>query len=268
MVHAMHKSMNRLLQACSLMTLSAAPLWASAQTPAPQTTAPITTPATPPPAAPSPPTREEGSYMIGINLGQSLHQLGVTDEVSLETLERGLNDGLGGKRLEPGEQRRLQAFVHSIVNGVTTRNKAAAKEFLDKNGREKGVKTTASGLQYKVLAAGDAKAAAPTRTDQVTVQYRGTLLDGSEFDSSFSRGTPATFMVNGVIKGWQEALVLMKPGARWQVWVPPELGYDASPRPGIPSGSLLAFDVELLNVKPTPPAPPAPPPEAPAKSTP
>jgi FKBP-type peptidyl-prolyl cis-trans isomerase len=113
-------------------------------------------------------------------------------------------------------------------------------------------------LQYKVVAAGDAKSAAPKPTDEVTVQYRGKLLDGSEFDSSYAHGKPATFPVNGVIKGWQEALVLMKPGAKWQLFVPPELGYDVSPRPGIPGGSLLVFDVELISVKPSA-APQAPP---------
>jgi len=81
------------------------------------------------------------------------------------------------------------------------------------------------------------------------VQYRGKLLDGSEFDSTYTRGTPASFQVNGVIPGWQEALVLMKPGAKWQLFVPPELAYGANPKPGIPGGSLLIFDVELVSVK-------------------
>jgi FKBP-type peptidyl-prolyl cis-trans isomerase len=137
------------------------------------------------------------------------------------------------------------------------RNKAAAKDFLTKNGQEKGVKTTASGLEYKVLIPGDAKAPAVAPTDEVTVNYRGKLLDGSEFDSSYARGQPATFKVNGVIKGWQEALVLMKPGAKWQLFVPPELAYDASPRPGIPAGSLLNFEVELVSVKSSEAAPSA-----------
>jgi FKBP-type peptidyl-prolyl cis-trans isomerase len=120
-----------------------------------------------------------------------------------------------------------------------------------------------------VLAAGDLKAPAIKPADEVTVQYRGKLLDGSEFDSSYSRGVPATFKVGGVIKGWQEALVLMKPGAKWQLFVPPELAYDNSSRPGIPAGSLLIFDVELQSVKPNeaPPAaaaPPGAPPGSPA----
>jgi FKBP-type peptidyl-prolyl cis-trans isomerase len=124
---------------------------------------------------------------------------------------------------------------------------------------------TASGLQYKVIVAGDANAASPQLGDQVTVQYRGTLLDGTEFDSSAKHGGPGTFPVKAVIKGWQEALQLMKPGAKWQLFVPPDLAYGATPRPQIPGNSVLKFDVELVSVKPAPPPPhgampPAPPP--------
>jgi len=135
------------------------------------------------------------------------------------------------------------------MEAATTHNQAAAKEFLAHNAKEKGVTTTASGLQYKIIAAGNTKAATILPADEVTVQYRGKLLDGSEFDSSYARGTPASFTVNGVIPGWQEALVLMKPGAKWQLFVPPELAYGATPKPGIPGGSLLIFDVELVSVK-------------------
>jgi FKBP-type peptidyl-prolyl cis-trans isomerase FklB len=126
------------------------------------------------------------------------------------------------------------------------------------------VKTTTDGLQYKVLVPGDTKAPSIAPADEVTVNYRGKLLDGSEFDSSYARGQPATFKVNGVIKGWQEALVLMKPGAKWQLFVPPELAYDTTPRPGIPAGSLLNFEVEVLSVKPSEAAPAA----APASAAP
>ena len=113
-----------------------------------------------------------------------------------------------------------------------------------RNGKEKGVVTTASGLQYKILAAGDKKAPPIALTDTVTVEYRGKLADGMEFDSSYSRGVPATFPVNGVIKGWQEALVLMKPGAKWQLFVPPELAYGPRAQQKIPANSLLIFDVK------------------------
>src|SRR6202166_4121669 len=104
-------------------------------------------------------------------------------------------------------------------------------------------------MKYKIIVAGDSKAEVVTHTDEVTVQYRGKLLDGSEFDSSYARGAPAPFAVNGVIRGWQEALVLMKPGAKWQLFVPPDLAYGATGRPGIPGGSLLIFEVEMVSVK-------------------
>ncbi len=136
---------------------------------------------------------------------------------------------------------------------------AAAKEFLANNGKQKGVVSTASGLQYRILAAGDKKAPPIAATDSVTVDYRGKLLDGTEFDSSYSRGTPATFPVNGVIKGWQEALVLMKPGAKWQLFVPPELAYGPRTQPKIPANSLLIFDVNVKSVEPANAPPKAPP---------
>jgi FKBP-type peptidyl-prolyl cis-trans isomerase len=160
-----------------------------------------------------------------------------------------MKDGLQGKRSTQADQQQVQQFVRSTMEAALARNQAAAKDFLARNGHEKGVMTTASGLQYKVIAPGDHKAPAVAPTDSVTVQYRGKLLDGSEFDSTYARGAPATFTVNGVIPGWQEALVLMKPGAKWQLFVPPELAYGASPKPGIPGGSLLVFDVELMSVK-------------------
>jgi FKBP-type peptidyl-prolyl cis-trans isomerase FklB len=134
-------------------------------------------------------------------------------------------------------------------------NKTAAQEFLASNGKKSSVKTTASGLEYKVEKAGDAKAPAITPEDEVTVNYRGKLLDGSEFDSSDSHGKPLEIPVGGVIKGWQEALVQMKPGAKWTLYVPPELAYGANPRPGIPGNSLLVFDIEVLSVKPKQAAP-------------
>ncbi len=232
---------------------------AGAQTPVkPSPAAPPPAPATAappaPPPAPPPLTDEEASYLIGVNQGEQLRRIGVGGGLSAEAMARGTKEGLAGKNTTPADGQRLQAYVRGIMEATTTRNRAAAKDFLAKNGTEKGVKTTASGLQYKVLVAGDTKAASPKPEDQVTVQYRGKLLDGTEFDSSYSHGSPATFPVNGVIKGWQEALVLMKPGAKWQLFVPPELAYDAQPRPGIPAGSLLVFEVELVAIKPKPPA--------------
>jgi FKBP-type peptidyl-prolyl cis-trans isomerase len=243
------------------MFLAAAPL-AGAQSPPAASAAPPTAPQ----AAPS---AEQTSYLFGLTFGEQLNRVGITDQVSVDAITRGIKDGLHGKKSTPAEQQQVQVYVRSVMEAATQKNEAAAKEFLDHNAKEKGVTTTASGLQYKVLSPGDSKAAAIKPTDEVSVQYRGKLIDGSEFDSSYSRGVPATFTVQGVIKGWQEALALMKPGAKWVLYVPPDLGYGASPKPGIPGGSLLIFDVELLSVKPSgaaaaPPMPSAP--KAPPKS--
>ena len=236
---------------CGLWVLMAVAPLAGAQTPAP---APVqNAPLTPAPAPPVDTSSEHTSYLFGLTFGEQMHSVGFSDQVNPDAIAQGVKDGLAGKKSTHADQQQIQEFVHSVMAASTARNKAAAQEFLARNGRDKNVKTTASGLQYKILVPGNAKAAAILPTDEVTVNYRGKLLDGSEFDSSYSRGVPATFKINGVIKGWQEALVLMKPGAKWQLFVPPELAYDTSPRPGIPAGSLLIFDVDLVSVKPNEP---------------
>jgi FKBP-type peptidyl-prolyl cis-trans isomerase len=221
---------------------------------------PAATPAATPPAA-NPKADDKTSYLFGLSYGAQMRNAGITNQVSVDAIQRGIKDGLNGKEPTQDDGRQLQSFVTSLQQAATGSNKAAAVEFLAKNGKEKGVITTASGLEYKVTAAGDKKAPPIASTDQVTVQYRGKLLDGSEFDSSYSRGTPAVFPVNGVIKGWQEALVLMKPGSKFQLWVPPALAYGDTPRPKIPGGSLLIFDVEVVSA--VNPAAAAPPPSAP-----
>ncbi len=242
-----------LTHACGCVLLLAAAPLAGAQTPS---THPAAPPASAPPTAapapaPTPPalSKEQAGYLFGLTFGEQLRSIGVGTDVTPESIDRGLKDGLGGRKSTPAERQQVQEFARASMLAQGVHNKTAAEEFLSRNGKEKGVTTTPSGLQYKVLAAGDAKAPTITATDQVTVNYRGKLLDGTEFDSSYTRGTPATFPVGGVIKGWQEALVLMKPGAKWQLFVPPELAYGANPRPGIPSNSLLVFDVEVLSAK-------------------
>ncbi len=237
---------------CACVLIAAAPL-AGAQTPPPAQTSPA------PAASATPPSADQTSYLFGLTFGEQLHRVGIIDQISIDALVRGLKDGLHGKQSTPADQQQVQTYVRTVVEAAAAKNQAAGKEFLERNAKEKGVKTTPSGLQYKILAAGNTKAPPITPTDEVTVQYRGKLIDGSEFDSTYSRGTPATFTVTGVIKGWQEALVMMKPGAKWQLFVPPELGYGGSPKPGIPGGSVLVFDVELVSVKQTgtPSAPPA-----------
>jgi FKBP-type peptidyl-prolyl cis-trans isomerase len=236
------------LSCCLLMAVAP---HGRAQTPAP---APIT-PMTPAPVPPADTSPEHTSYLFGLTFGEQLHSVGISAQVDTTAIARGIKDGLQGKKSTRADQQQIQGFVKTIMTESLARNHEAAKAFAAKNAQDKRVKTTASGLQYKVLVPGDKTAATIAPTDEVTVNYRGKLLDGTEFDSSYARGTPATFKVNGVIPGWQEALVLMKPGAKWQLFVPPELAYGDSPRPGIPGGSLLIFDVDLMSVKPTEAAP-------------
>ena len=131
------------------------------------------------------------------------------------------------------------------------KNAAEGTKFLEENKKKEGVKTTASGLQYKLIKEGTG--AQPKATDTVTVNYRGTLINGKEFDSSYKRGQPATFPLNGVIKGWTEGLQLMKTGAKYQLFVPPNLAYgERAAGPDISPNSTLIFEVELLEVKPAP----------------
>jgi FKBP-type peptidyl-prolyl cis-trans isomerase FklB len=237
---------------------------APASPPAGGAQAPQATP--PPPPAPAL-TNDQASYLFGLTLGEQLHGIGVPD-VQLDAVSKGVKDAMAGKKSTPAERQQLNEFVRGAAQAAGARNKTAAQEFLAKNGKEKGVQTTASGLQYKVIKAGDSKTPLISATDEVTVNYRGKLIDGTEFDSSYSRNQPATFPANGVIKGWQEALVLMRPGAHWELFVPPELAYGPAPRPNIPANSALIFDVEVLSAKPKPAAAPAPAPGAPGSAAP
>jgi len=229
-----------------IMVAAAPHVGAQTPSPAPGAPAPMSSSAADPAAAQN---TDQIGYLFGLTFGEQMHGVGITDQVTVDAIARGLKDGLQGKRSTPADRQQVQEFVRSVMEAAVARNQAAAKDFLARNGREKGVTTTTSGLEYKVILPGDSKAAAVAPTDAVTVQYRGKLLDGFEFDSTYARGTQATFTVNGVIPGWQEALVLMKPGAKWQLFVPPELAYGAIPKPGIPGGSVLIFEVELLSVK-------------------
>jgi FKBP-type peptidyl-prolyl cis-trans isomerase len=230
-----------------------------AQTP-PSAPKPQPQPATAPGADPAPAqTLDQISYVFGLIFGAQMHIAGITNEVVPEALLRGLKEGLQGREPTQAEQMQIQTFVRSVAAAAAAKNQAAAKDFLARNGREKGVVTTASGLQYKILIAGDKKAPAVSAGDTVTVDYRGKLIDGSEFDSSYSRGMPTTFPVRGVIKGWQEALVLMKPGAKWQLFIPPELAYGPQAQPKIPANSLLIFEVNLLSDEAAGAPPKAPP---------
>lgn len=140
----------------------------------------------------------------------------------------------------------------SSNSSIAEKNSMEAKQYLEQNKQKPGVITLPSGLQYKIIEAGDDQKKSPGPTDLVTVHYKGTLIDGTEFDSSYSRGTPATFPVNAVIPGWTEALQLMKPGAKWLLTLPSNLAYGAQGAgPKIGPNAALVFEVELISIKPT-----------------
>jgi FKBP-type peptidyl-prolyl cis-trans isomerase FklB len=198
--------------------------------------------------------RAQGSYAIGVSVGENLSRAKVSaEQVSVEKIAQGIRDSLAGKaKMSQEYQSQIMALIQGAHLSAAEPNHKAAAAFLAENGKKPDVKTTASGLQYKVLSAGSGDS--PKPTDQVSVNYTGKLLDGTVFDASERHGGPATFPVNGVIPGWTEALQLMKPGAKFQLWIPPKLAYDVDSPPTIPPGSLLVFDVELVSIKPPAPA--------------
>jgi FKBP-type peptidyl-prolyl cis-trans isomerase len=206
--------------------------------------------ATAPPAEPV--ADDASSYSVGVAFGNQLHNSGLEHAVVVDALIRGLKEGLAGKAVTNDDRERSVQLLRTGRDALAAHNRTLAHDFLEKNASVAGVTTTASGLQYMVFAAGDANAAAPTANDRVTVNYRGRLIDGTEFDNSDSHPQAASFGLEGVIKGWHEALVMMKPGAKWRLFIPPALAYDTYSPPAIPPGSLLIFDVELLKVEPRP----------------
>lgn len=200
-------------------------------------------PANPVPADPEKVMRD-GSYALGLMVAT---QFG---EVNFDEFKKGLTDQLENKpkRLKDEE---LNGVLRPYAEMARNKKSAAAAkmgtDYLATNGKKAGVKTTPSGLQYEVVKEG--KGAKPRATDRVSVHYHGTLVDGTVFDSSVQRGTPAEFGVNEVIRGWTEALGLMAVGSKWKLAIPAELAYGDQPtHPGIPPKSVLLFDVELLEI--------------------
>ena len=191
---------------------------------------------------------EKNGYSIGYDIGRSLKRQLV--EADVDSMARGLKEGLGGAApLIPDAemQQRFAAVRQESAKKIPEKNKKDGEAFLAKNKRAKGVKTTASGLQYKVITAG--KGQQPKLEDTVTVNYRGTLIDGTEFDSSYKRNQPATFPVKGVIPGWTEALPLMKVGSKWMLYIPASLAYgERNAGQSIGPNSTLIFEVELLSI--------------------
>lgn len=200
-------------------------------------------------SAATPAIKAQASHAIGLSMGQRLRDNHLSDEsLSVAQLARGVNDSLGGKQPTEDQQRAMLGYLEKVQIALAEGNHAKARAFLAANAKKPGVVTTASGLQYKILSPG--RGTPPKSTDTVTVHYTGRLLDGTEFDGTDLRGNqPASFQVSAVIQGWQEALSLMKPGARWTIYIPPELAYGTNSPPPIPPGSLLVFNVELLKVE-------------------
>jgi FKBP-type peptidyl-prolyl cis-trans isomerase FklB len=202
------------------------------------------------------------SYMVGDNMAQQFIRDGV--ELDIAALTIGINDALEGKesRLseeqvqetiatlqERAQKRQLeqQAEQAQLATAAAEKNATEGVAYLAENGKKENVITTASGLQYKELTAGDG--ASPKDSDTVSVHYKGTLIDGTEFDSSYSRNAPAVFPVNGVIPGWTEALQLMNVGDKWELSIPSELAYGAGGTGGaIGPNAVLMFEVELLEI--------------------
>ncbi|WP_455202987.1 FKBP-type peptidyl-prolyl cis-trans isomerase [Kaarinaea lacus] len=184
-------------------------------------------------------------YSLGYELGKDINRQEL--ELNPDVLLKGVKDAISGdKPLINNRQR--QVALKQIKEMQAQQYLEQSQAFLSANSKKEGVKVLPSGLQYKVMNAGKGKS--PTDKDTVVVNYRGTLLDGSEFDSSYERGRPATFLLRKVIKGWQEGLQLMKEGAKWELYIPPELAYGKRGRPQtIPPNSALIFEVELIKVK-------------------
>lgn len=203
-------------------------------------------------------------YSVGANIGLSLKRQGVNPSdgsMSLEAMVKGLRDAFGPADLQLSDteiKEALQTYQQEIMAKREADRKAAAETnmraseaFLAENAKKEDVVTLESGLQYKVINSGTGTS--PSAKDTVSVHYRGTLIDGTEFDSSYKNDTPATFQLNKVIPGWTEGLQLMKPGAKWKLFVPPALGYGAQgSRNIIGPNEALIFEVELLSVKAAP----------------
>ena len=203
--------------------------------------------------------KDKVSYSIGLNIGFNLNRQNV--QINPDVLSAGIKDAIAGKPQLTTDQ--VKEVMTTFEKDMQQKQKAAGEKnasegakFLEENKKKEGVKTTASGLQYRAIKEGTG--AQPKATDTVTVNYRGTLINGTEFDSSYKRGEPASFPLNGVIKGWTEGLQLMKVGSKYQFFVPPNLAYgERTVGPDIAPNSTLIFEVELLDAKPAPtPAPP------------
>jgi FKBP-type peptidyl-prolyl cis-trans isomerase FklB len=199
--------------------------------------------------------KDKESYSLGYQFGQNLKTQGV--DIHPDIYASGIKDALSGKEPLMSQeeirttitevQKRIIAARQKELKEKAEKNLAEGQAFLEENKKKEGVIVLPSGLQYKVLKEGSGKM--PIASDTVTVHYRGTLIEGTEFDNSFKRGNPSTFKANGVIKGWTEALQLMKEGSKWQLFIPSGLAYgEKGQPPRILPNSVLIFEVELISV--------------------
>ncbi len=198
---------------------------------------------------------DKESYSLGYRFGQNLKSQGLS--INLEVYTSGVKDGLGGVKPRLGQeeinkiiseiQARTMAARQKELKEMGEKNMALGKAFMEENGKKEGVITLPSGLQYKILHEGPGKM--PKATDEVMVHYKGTFIDGKEFDNSYTRGTPLIFHADKIIPGWKEVLPLMKEGSKWQLFIPPQLGYGEQGAGPIPPNSTLIFDVELIAIK-------------------
>lgn len=192
---------------------------------------------------------EKFSYAIGYQIAESVKRQGF--DINVDALIQAIRDDLTGTPLkvsEPDMQAAVVAYQQTKFQELSEKNEKAGKKFLAKNKKQPGIVELPSGLQYRVVEKGGGKKPIPANT--VKVHYRGTLIGGTEFDSSYARGEPATFQITGIIKGWQEALVLMPEGAKWQVFIPPALAYGSGGAgQSIGPNETLIFEIELVSIE-------------------
>ena len=195
-------------------------------------------------------TRDEASYGVGMSIGQSLENQNL-EEINIAEFVKGIEDVFKKNTppFSPEEaNEKIQLYLNGINESKFEKDKIEGVEFLASNAKKDGIMSLESGLQYEIVEAGSGDK--PQPTSQVTVHYHGTLINGDVFDSSIERGTPATFGVNQVIKGWTEALQLMQTGSKWRLYIPQDLAYGATPHAGGPIKPFMAliFDVELISI--------------------
>jgi len=202
--------------------------------------------------------QQKVSYSIGMDIGKNLKQNEI--DVEMEALARGIKDAFADSSVKPlltaaqieetmqKFQQDMMAKQNEKTNAMSSKNKNAGDAFLAENAKKEGVVVLPSGLQYKIIKAGNGPK--PKATDEVTTHYRGTLIDGTEFESSYKRGQPTSYPVNGFIAGWTEALQLMPVGSKWQLFIPSNLAYgERGNGSAIGPNAALIFDLELISIK-------------------